>query len=119
MVAGLAVVLAVIYGVYWLLRSQRRSKGLQSDERIGVLATTTLAPNRTLHLIRVGDELMLVGAAENSISPIRSYSAEEAAALEQQLELAADSAFTPLDADPDRHVITRFAEEMRRRTIRE
>ena len=119
MVVGLAIVLAVIYGVYWLLRTQRRSKGMQSDERIGVLATTTLAPNRTIHLIRVGDELLLVGAAENSISPLRSYTAEEAASLEQQFGIGVDGDFMPLDASPASPVVERFAEGLRRRTMRE
>ncbi|MGI9659188.1 MAG: FliO/MopB family protein [Gaiellaceae bacterium] len=119
MVVGLAIVLAVIYGVYWLLRTQRRSKGMLSDERIGVLATTTLAPNRTIHLIRVGDELLLVGAAENSISPLRSYTAEEAASLEQQFGGAVDGNFTPLEPSTASPVVERFAAGLRRRTMRE
>ncbi|MGI9658830.1 MAG: FliO/MopB family protein [Gaiellaceae bacterium] len=118
MFAGLAIVLAVIYGVYWLLRSQRRSRGMKTDERIGVLATTTLAPNRTLHLVRVGDELLLVGAAEQSISPLKTYSAEEAAALEEKFGLAGDGSFTPIDASPDTPIVERFTGELRRRTMR-
>ena len=118
MFVGLAIVLAVIYGVYWLLRSQRRSKGMQTDERIGVLATTTLAPNRTIHLVRVGDELLLVGAAENSISPLKTYTAEQAAALEEQFGLAGDGSFTELEASADRPIVERFAGELRRRTMR-
>ena len=118
MFAGLAVVLAVIYGVYWLLRTQRRSKGMQTDERIGVLATTTLAPNRTIHLVRVGDELLLVGAAENSISPLKTYTSEEAAALEEKFGLAGDGSFTPLEASAGKPIVERFAGELRRRTMR-
>src|SRR5581483_9157134 len=55
-VVGLAVVLGVIYGVYWLLKSAARAKAGRPDERIGVIATTPLAPNRSLHLVRAGDE---------------------------------------------------------------
>ena len=77
-IVGLAVVLAVIYGVYWLLKSSARAKSGRPDERIGVIATTPLAPNRSLHLVRAGDELILVGATEHTITPLRVYTADEA-----------------------------------------
>jgi flagellar biosynthetic protein FliO len=77
-IVGLAVVLGVIYGVYWLLKSTVRAKSGRADDRIGVIATTPLAPNRSLHLVRAGDELILVGATDQSITPLRVYTAEEA-----------------------------------------
>jgi flagellar biosynthetic protein FliO len=77
-IVGLAVVLGVIYGVYWLLKSSARAKAGRGDERIGVIATTPLAPNRSLHLVRAGDELILVGATDQSITPLRVYTADEA-----------------------------------------
>jgi flagellar protein FliO/FliZ len=81
-IVGLAVVLGVIYGVYWLLKSSARAKAGRSDERIGVIATTPLAPNRSLHLVRAGDELILVGATDHSITPLRVYTPEEAILVE-------------------------------------
>jgi flagellar protein FliO/FliZ len=83
---GLIVVVALIYGIYWLLKKYNGSKGGRSDGRMDIVATTALAPNRALHLVRVGDELVLVGSAENSITPVRVYSAEESAALSARLE---------------------------------
>jgi flagellar protein FliO/FliZ len=47
-----------------------------------------LGPNRSVHLIRAGRELVLVGSAEHGIVPIRTYSEDEALALgllQQQL----------------------------------
>ena len=81
-IVGLAVVLGVIYGVYWLLKSSARAKAGRGDERIGVIATTPLAPNRSLHLVRAGDELILVGATDQSITPLRVYTADEAIMVE-------------------------------------
>jgi flagellar protein FliO/FliZ len=81
-IVGLAVVLGVIYGVYWLLKSSARAKAGRGDERIGVIATTPLAPNRSLHLVRAGDELILVGATDQSITPLRVYTADEAILVE-------------------------------------
>jgi flagellar biogenesis protein FliO len=46
-----------------------------------VIASTPLAQARSLHLVRVGEELVLVGAAEQSVTPIRVYSAEESRRL--------------------------------------
>ena len=113
-IVGLAIVLAVVYGLYWLLKSTAKSRAAQSDERIAVVATTTLAPNRALHLIRSGDELILVGATEQSVTPIRVYSAEEARAMDIELAAAAQLAHPPGRPPAPTGVI----EALRRRTAR-
>jgi flagellar protein FliO/FliZ len=80
-VVGLAIVLAVIYGLYWVLKQVKASRettasgsGLQS------LATVPLAPNRSMHLVRAGHELVLVGVSEQAVVPIRIYDEAEARA---------------------------------------
>jgi len=83
---GLVVVVAVIYGIYWLLKTYTGSKGGKSDGRMDIVATTAIAPNRAVHLIKVGDELILVGSAEANVTPIRVYSAAESTALNARLE---------------------------------
>jgi flagellar protein FliO/FliZ len=113
-IVGLAVVLAVIYGVYWLLRSAARAKAGRSDERIGVVATTPLAPNRSLHLVRAGDELILLGATDHSITPLRVYSGDEAALLEGSRQSDMPLALPP--ATPARPAS--FLEALRQRTAR-
>ncbi len=40
-----------------------------------------LGPNRALHLVRAGREIVLLGTAEHTVSPIRRYSEDEARAL--------------------------------------
>ncbi len=113
-IVGLAIVLAVVYGLYWLLKSTAKSRAAQSDERIAVVATTTLAPNRALHLVRSGDELILIGATEQSVTPIRVYSAEEARAMDIELAAAAQLAQTP----GRQTAPTGMIEALRRRTTR-
>jgi flagellar protein FliO/FliZ len=49
-------------------------KGLETT------ATVALGPNRALHLVRAGNELVLVGVAENAVTPIRTYTEDEARA---------------------------------------
>jgi len=84
---GLVVVVALIYGVYWLLKRYAGSKGGgRSDGRMQVIATTALAPNRSLHLVSVGDELVLVGSAEQGVTPIRVYADDEAEILRARLD---------------------------------
>ena len=70
---GLVVVLGAIYGVHWLLKKwgQSRLQGVAGRTGvIDVVATTPLAQGRALHLVRVGEELVLVGATEQSITRI-------------------------------------------------
>jgi flagellar protein FliO/FliZ len=76
---GLAVVIGVIYGVAWMLKTARRSKeernsgmGMRSE------AVVALGPNRSLHLVRTGRDLVLLGVAEHGVTPIRTYTEDEA-----------------------------------------
>lgn len=91
MIVGLAIVLVVIYGVYWLLKAYKKTKSAASDGRLEVVATTVLGPNRSVHLIRVGDELVLVGSAEHGVTRLRVYDPEEAAVLTSRIESPAGS----------------------------
>lgn len=80
---GLAVVIGLIYAVHWLLKrwGQSRIQGVGgSSGIINVVATTPLAQGRALHLVRVGEELVLVGATDQSITRIGEM---DAALLEQ------------------------------------
>jgi len=112
---GLVVVVALIYGVYWLLKKYAGSKTGRSDGRMVVLATTSLAPNRALHLVSVGDELVLVGSAEQSVMPIRVYDEDEAEVLRARL----DGEPPPLrPANGFGGGFSGFVTELRARTVR-
>lgn len=72
-ILGFIVVLGSIYGIHWLLKKwgQSRLQGVTGTAGvIDVVATTPLAQGRALHLVRVGGELVLVGATEQSITRI-------------------------------------------------
>src|SRR3954447_9571941 len=78
-IVGLAIVLGVIYGVHWLLKQVKASKdSAGAGESLETIATLNLGTNRSLHLVRVGGEIVLLGAAEHQITPIRRYSEDEA-----------------------------------------
>src|SRR4051794_4304481 len=79
---GLAIVLAVIYGLYWVLKQVKASRETAaSGQGLESLATIPLGPNRALHLVRAGRELVLLGVAEQTVVPIRAYREDEARAL--------------------------------------
>ena len=81
-IVGLAIVIAVIYGLYWVLKKVKSSKdSTASGSGLETIATMPLGANRALHLVRSGREFVLIGTAEHSITPIRRYSEEEAHAL--------------------------------------
>jgi len=110
---GLAIVLAVIYGVAWVLKQvksskeeRRRGSGLEST------AVVPLGPNRALHLVRAGRELVLVGVAEHGVTPIRTYTEEEA------LELGLIGEDDDLDDDAPRAGAVRWLDRLRNRTVR-
>jgi flagellar protein FliO/FliZ len=81
-IVGLAVVIAVIYGLTWVLKQVKASKQeAAGGSGLTSLATLPLGTNRSLHLVRAGDEVVLVGAGEHGVTPIRTYSEAEARAL--------------------------------------
>ena len=81
-IVGLAVVLGVIYGLHWVLKQVKNSKDTaNAGESLETVASLHLGTNRSLHLVRVGSEIVLLGAAESAITPIRRYTESEAHAL--------------------------------------
>jgi flagellar protein FliO/FliZ len=81
-IVGLAVVIAVIYGLYWILKQVKASRE-ESASGVGLhtLATLPLGHNRSMQLIRAGTEVVLVGIGEGGVTPIRTYTEDEAHAL--------------------------------------
>jgi flagellar protein FliO/FliZ len=81
-IVGLAVVLGVIYGLHWVLKQIKASKSnADAGEALESVASLSLGTNRSLHLVRVGGEIVLLGAAEHQVTPIRRYTEAEALSL--------------------------------------
>jgi flagellar protein FliO/FliZ len=81
-IVGLAVVIGVIYGLTWVLKQVKKSKATgPSGTGLETLATLPLGTNRTLHLVRAGGEIVLIGAGEGGVTPIRTYQDAEAREL--------------------------------------
>jgi flagellar protein FliO/FliZ len=113
-VVGLAIVIAVIYGLYWVLKQVKASKeDKASGQGLSAVATLPLGPNRTLQLVRAGRELVLVGVSEHGVTPVRTYSEDEAEALGL---LDAEAGYD--DEPPAGSALRRAIDDLRRKTVR-
>ena len=97
-IVGLAVVIGVIYGLTWVLKQVKSSKRGDAPRAPAWRPSRRCrsAPNRSLHLVRAGDEIVLVGAGEHGVTPIRTYTEAEARAL----GLLEDEPRLPMAAEP-------------------
>ena len=113
---GLAIVLAVIYGLYWVLKQVKTSREERaSGSGLSSVATLPLGPNRSVHLVRSGRDYVLVGASENGVTPIRTYTEEEA----QAAGLIADPDDFAGELEPPAPTRSQgLLDEIRRRTVR-
>ncbi len=99
MVIGLALVVALIYGVRWALRRVQAGRtGRTAGSGMRPVASLPLGPRGTLHLVRVGDDVILLGQADGQLAALRSYGREEA----ERLGMLAAPAVAVLDGDPAR-----------------
>lgn len=115
---GLAIVLAVIYGIAWVLKQVKRSKEERGQgTSLETTAVVALGPNRSLHLVRAGRELVLVGVAEHGVTPIRTYTEDEAIDLGLIGEDDAELDGTP-HTTTSRAGAVRWLDRLKDRTVR-
>ena len=80
-IVGLFIVIAVIYGIAWIMKQAKKSKVRPSGRGLSQVANLPLGSGRSVAVVRAGREILVVGVAENGVTPIRSYSEAEAIAL--------------------------------------
>ena len=112
-IVGLFIVIAVIYGVSWIMRQAKRGKdGRTSGRGLSQLASLPLGSGRSVALVRAGQEIVLIGIAEHGITPIRTYT--EAEAIELGLDLPGEDGAGPADARRPSNLV----DALRRMTVR-
>ncbi len=78
-IVGLLIVIAVIWGLTWILKQVKSSRDTRSaGSGLSSLATLALGSGRSLHLVRAGRDYLLVGSAEHGVAPIHRYTEEQA-----------------------------------------
>jgi flagellar protein FliO/FliZ len=80
-IVGLLVVIAVIWGLTWVLKQVKSGREVRAGG-VGLesVATLPLGTNRSLHLVRAGEDYLLLGSAEHGLVPIHRYTEQEARA---------------------------------------
>jgi flagellar protein FliO/FliZ len=120
-IVGLAVVIGVIYGLYWILKQVKSSREEKATgQGLAALSTLPLGAQRSLQLVRAGRELHLIGVSEHGVTPVRTYSEDEAEAaglLDLDLD---DDAPSNGNGNGGRGAkgLGVILEELRRRTVR-
>ncbi len=81
-IVGLAIVIAVIWGLTWILRQVKSSReggaSARSSAGLHSLAALSLSSGRSVHLVRAGTDYLLLGSAEQGVVPIHRYTEAEA-----------------------------------------
>ena len=78
---GLFLVVLVIGALYaGMKKAQRGRLPGKTSGVVQVRETTQLGPGRNLHLVEIGDRVLLVGATEHGIALLQGYDRDEAAA---------------------------------------
>jgi flagellar protein FliO/FliZ len=78
-IVGLAIVLGVIWGLAWILRQVKGRR----DPRVAATGLTSVAAlplssGRSVHLVKAGNDYLLLGSAEHGLMPIHRYTEQQA-----------------------------------------
>jgi flagellar protein FliO/FliZ len=78
-IVGLAIVIAVIWGLSWILRQVKAGRDPHvTSAGLSSVSTLSLGNNRSVHLVRAGSEYVLLGSAEHGVVPIHRYTEQQA-----------------------------------------
>jgi flagellar protein FliO/FliZ len=78
-IVGLAIVIAVIWGLSWILRQVKSGRETKAGGTgLASVATLPLGTGRSLHLVRAGADYLLLGSAEHGVVPIYRYTQAQA-----------------------------------------
>ena len=114
---GLVLVVLVIGALYAGMKRTQRGKlpGGRASGTVKVVETTQLGPGRNLHLVHIGDRVLLVGATDHGISLLQGYDRDEATMEGLLEEREADLTLLPAVREVQPKT---FVESLRERTIR-
>ena len=76
MILVLSVVAGSIYGLVFLLKKASTGK-YDESELINVISGKTVAPGKSIHIIEVGNQMMVIGISDDSISHISDITDKE------------------------------------------
>jgi flagellar protein FliO/FliZ len=75
---ALVIVCGLIYAVARVLKATKGRERRASGDGLAQLATLPLGANKSLALVRSGQDIVLVGVSESGVTPIKTYTEAEA-----------------------------------------
>jgi flagellar protein FliO/FliZ len=75
---ALAIVCGVIYAIARVLKAVKGREQRASGDGLAQLATLPLGTNKSLSLVRSGQDFVLVGVSDSGVTPIKTYTEAEA-----------------------------------------
>jgi flagellar biogenesis protein FliO len=79
-IIALVIVIVLIYAVARILKAVKGHDQKASGDGLDHIATLPLGPNKSVALVRSGSDIVLIGVAESGVTPIKTYTEEEARA---------------------------------------
>ncbi|MGZ4192720.1 MAG: FliO/MopB family protein [Solirubrobacteraceae bacterium] len=114
-VIALVVVIAIIYAVSRILRAVKGRDAVRaSGSGLEQIATLPIASGKSVSLVRSGRDIILLGVGEHGVTPIKTYTADEAIAAGIELPEDIDDAYDPAEKPLDR-----MLNGLRRLTVRD
>ena len=69
------LLIATLYGIKWMKKKVQSGTG--DNQMLGIIATITLGPKKSVHLIKVIDRILVIGATEGNMSFLTELTKEE------------------------------------------
>ena len=108
------VVIAIIYAVSRILKAVKGRDAVRaSGNGLEQIATLPIAPGKSVSLLRSGRDIILLGVGEHGVTPIKTYTEDEAIAAGIELPEDADDDFDSAEKPLDRMI-----NGLRRLTVR-
>ncbi len=93
---NLGIVLGLAYLSLWAYRRVTGGAGAVRQRTLQVLESQRLSPRQAVHLIRVGERVLLVGATDGGLSTLADVSADLPAAGQTPVAVTASELFESL-----------------------
>ena len=65
----LVFVIACIYGLFYILKKAGTNK-FAEDDLINIISSKSITAGKTMHIVEVGNHIMVIGAADNSVTTL-------------------------------------------------
>lgn len=100
-ILGLGFIIALVYGLKWLVKRKGGfGSVLAASDVLKLEASLALGPGRAIHVVRVGEDFMLIGASEHAITRLGRIDQVTTQRLERDIQSAAVDSVPVISSPP-------------------